>query len=178
MIFLDINDLFNILEEEKNSDKLTKLSTHFIDEVKEKIEELKELVINSKDLGQIKSNIEELDKIRRILLDIFEIRKEKIFNYLKIGEYDMENLLDFEEDLVLGIKKVFREYDDFIRSIFGEEKEEKEKKKRIRVLTALPRFLSANGEEYGPYDKNEIVELPEREANLLISKGMAEELNE
>ena len=177
MISLDINELFNILEEEKTSDKLVKLNPNFIDDLREEIESLKSFVLNSKDLDEISSKIEELEKIKKTLLKILELRKEKIFNYIKIGDYEIENLLDFEEDFVLAIKKAFKEYQHFIDNILTENKKRSDKKK-IRILHSLPRFLSSDGNEYGPYEQGEIIVLPEREANLLISRNMAEEIND
>jgi len=48
------------------------------------------------------------------------------------------------------------------------------KKKRIRVISAIPEFVGLKGETIGPFNKGDVVELDEALADVLIRKGGAE----
>jgi len=54
-------------------------------------------------------------------------------------------------------------------------KEEKEEKfLKIKVLEDLPEIVGADMEDYGPFKKDDIVELPIENANLFIESSKAE----
>ena len=48
------------------------------------------------------------------------------------------------------------------------------KKVKVKFLEYVPRFIGIDEEEYGPFEKGEIAEIPEDNAKLLIEKGYAE----
>ena len=50
--------------------------------------------------------------------------------------------------------------------------------KLIRFLGGIPKFVGPQLEEYGPYSEEDIANLPVEIADVLISKGKAEEINE
>ena len=50
--------------------------------------------------------------------------------------------------------------------------------KIVRIMTPLPSFLGLHGETYGPFDEEDVANLPDRIADILINKGKAEDLND
>jgi DNA replication initiation complex subunit (GINS family) len=52
------------------------------------------------------------------------------------------------------------------------------KTKLIRFLTAVPQFMGEDMKDYGPYEEEDVANVPEGIANLLIEKERAEEINE
>ena len=48
----------------------------------------------------------------------------------------------------------------------------------IRFLYPVPKFVGKNLEQYGPFDKDDIANIPSELAGLLVKKGRAEMLNE
>jgi DNA replication initiation complex subunit (GINS family) len=48
--------------------------------------------------------------------------------------------------------------------------------KRVKFLSQLPKFYGEELEEYGPYDEEDVSELPTQLAELLIKDGKAEEV--
>lgn len=58
-------------------------------------------------------------------------------------------------------------------------KEEIKKDTRlVRFLSAVPKFVGKELEEYGPFEEEDIASLPVEIANVLVNKGRAEEINE
>ncbi|MCF7871513.1 hypothetical protein K9L97_00600 [Candidatus Woesearchaeota archaeon] len=45
----------------------------------------------------------------------------------------------------------------------------------VEILTNLPKFMGLDKKIYGPYNKNDQIELPEELANMLIKKGRAKQ---
>ena len=48
----------------------------------------------------------------------------------------------------------------------------------IRFIHAVPKFIGTELEEYGPYEEEEIANLPNEIANVLIERGRAEKIEE
>lgn len=61
-----------------------------------------------------------------------------------------------------------------------EEKETGEglNKVMVRILKEVPEFVSQNLQELGPYEPESTVEVPEKEAEVLVDKGLAERTNQ
>ena len=50
--------------------------------------------------------------------------------------------------------------------------------KMIRFVNAVPKFVGKELEEYGPFEEEDVANLPTELANVLIEKGRAEEIQE
>lgn len=50
--------------------------------------------------------------------------------------------------------------------------------KLVRFMAFVPKFVGQELEEYGPFEEEDIANLPAEIANILVSKGKAEEINE
>lgn len=57
-------------------------------------------------------------------------------------------------------------------------KEQKKNTRLVRFVHAIPKFVGPELEEYGPFGEEDIANLPKEIANVLISKGNAEEIKE
>ena len=58
------------------------------------------------------------------------------------------------------------------------ELKEKEETKKIRFIHPVPKFLGRNLEKHGPFEADEIANLPKDISDILIRKGRAEEIRE
>jgi len=58
-----------------------------------------------------------------------------------------------------------------------ENTEESQGTKMIRFISPVPKFVGEELEVYGPFEEDDVANLPERIASLLIKKGRAEELS-
>ena len=50
--------------------------------------------------------------------------------------------------------------------------------KLVRLMSHVPKFVGTELEEYGPFEEEDIASLPSEIADILISKGKAEEIRE
>jgi len=48
--------------------------------------------------------------------------------------------------------------------------------KRVRLLVSVPKLIGTELETYGPFEQDQVVRLPNEIANVLITKGSAEEV--
>ena len=54
----------------------------------------------------------------------------------------------------------------------------KKSMKLVRFINAVPKFVGPELEEYGPFQEEDIAKLPVEIAEVLISKGRVEEIEE
>jgi len=59
-----------------------------------------------------------------------------------------------------------------------QKEQEKKQTKLVRFTSTVPKFVGPELEEYGPFSEEDIANLPSEMADVLISKGKAEEINE
>lgn len=94
----------------------------------------------------------------------------ELLNLLNIGrENILENLLNAKlpRKLEAGLKKKPKEINSASKA---------EDNKVVRILNPVPRFIGTNLEVYGPFDQENVVNLPSEIAGLLIKNKKAEEL--
>ena len=148
----------------------------------------------------------QLDNIYKILKELYERREKKIISLAIDKSRTKSNLID--TTALLKEEKVFFDslaglldnYRDAILFTVLNEKlpfmqplEEKDKKPKADFTTALelkkptkllrfmhqvPKFVGTELEEYGPFEEEDIANLPMEIADVLLNKGKAEEIRE
>ncbi|MBI3035222.1 DNA replication complex GINS family protein [Candidatus Woesearchaeota archaeon] len=148
----------------------------------------------------------QLENIYKIIKELYERREKKIINLAldksrtksslidttallkeeKVVFDAIANLLDTYRDAilysVLNEKMPFMDpfalkpKDDFKSAL--ELKKSKKSTKLVRFLGHIPKFAGPELEEYGPFEEEDIANLPAEVADVLISKGKSEEINE
>lgn len=151
-----------------------------------------------------KADVQE-ENLRKILRELYERRERKIINMAvdksraSDSVIDTSSLLHEEKILYENLVKILNSFRQGIlynllsskdvhidlpnthKEVKTDEPEEKPAEKaentikRIKVTEFVPKFVGTDLEEYGPYDNEDIAELPEEIAELLIDKGSAEE---
>lgn len=189
---ITFGELRKIQKNEKREEELTDLSQNFMLNVSE--------YFNSKEETEGRSR--EYRNAERVLEKIISIREDKIVRAAKISANadngSPENLLPFENELFRQLRSAFNEH----RDILEEKKkgngidvdksenetetvEEKEKTNEeeesegyvmIEILSEVPEFMGTDLESYGPFEKGEEVKVPEDNAEILINRGNAEEI--
>jgi len=150
--------------------------------------------------------LSQLQNIKKILKELYEKREKKIIdlalNKAKTGSdiVDLSSLLAQEKKFFDTLVKVFSvNRNEILNKVINakqpslnnniiktkepeqiEKKEETEKeiKKKVKFIHPVPKFLGKDLEVYGPYDEEQITELPKELADILIRKGRAEEIRE
>ena len=92
-----------------------------------------------------------------------------------------ENRLEFERVLLTESTALSKEIteeilEEKIEKIEDEKTVETEDLNTVlvRMLKTIPKFVSSDLKEYGPYEASEIKKLPKKEAELLHTKGFVE----
>jgi len=180
---------------ERNASSLAELSTHFYSELNDLVKEYKEKYEVSHSIEDAKI----LDNIQKIAMDIFERREMKILTKaLKTAHSGLKenNLVEIESDFFNKTVKLIKENkSEFDKALVGNgfvypvsnvldekvglvssEKEESEDLNMVlvRILQNVPKFVLSNGNELGPFESNQIVRLPSKEAHLFAEKNFAE----
>lgn len=150
--------------------------------------------------------IKQLANIKKLVRELYERREKKIVNMALISSrtgslLDDSALLKEEKQLFDSLIEVINQARAgvLLRVLKAERpelgfkqptakvKEAKEEKrdlakkkdtKLVRFLHAVPKFLGKELEVYGPFEEEDVAKLPIEIADVLISKGRAEELKE
>ena len=188
---LTFEKIRDIHRAEKESRKLEKLPDNIMKEAADYIERKQHIK------EKTNTDVYELENIKNIIKDLFEIRERKILNlalYSVRTGLPVENLTKEEEKLfysLVNILKTFREEfldklgnpaamvrmesnGDISKKNGSNDKSEKQKtkKRQIRVVQDIPEFVGTDLKSYS-LKKNDIISLDEKIENLLIKRGLA-----
>ncbi len=177
---------------ERESQALQDLGEDFLEKVKEFIREKKSMIKEGEDpfVKEMNERIrEELRNALKVIDDIMLTRERKVVVHALLSSkkdkatYNLSNMLEHEKKLFFSVleavKRARQEFKDSISS--SQEKREKVKKetsfgkKMVRILENIPSFTWRD-RTYGPFKREDIANLEEELAELLISRGKAEAL--
>jgi DNA replication initiation complex subunit (GINS family) len=194
------NQIFQVWKNERQTRKLLPVSSSIYSKIRQKINELnKDLKNHKPDSISYQTISDRLERLDRILRDLMKIRLHKIIHGLLDDNLVDEGLAIEEKELVKGLQQLFEEHER--RSIHGEtifdlgtgsscqttsgksiRGKEGGELITIRILKDVPEIMdiTAKGEvknTYGPFKKEDIVQLPMIYAKTLIMKNAADELD-
>ncbi len=164
---LNYAKLRELQRKEASSAEISTLEPNFYEEIKKVIEEKKIKAMKGESLLAIK----EYENIKKILLDIEEKRIEKIVFMAMRGKQSSEGLSRGENTFLAEISEVIWKNKKKMNSFWTEKKENI---KRIKILKDITAYKGSDGEIYGPYVGDQLVELPEEEATILLKDNLAE----
>ena len=104
------------------------------------------------------------------------IRKNVLYNILeaKIPDVEKKEAETKEEVNETENKEVREENKEKAGPEPEKEVSEENKSQKIRFLDAVPKFIGKDLEEYGPFEKEDVANLPSEIADVLINKERAE----
>lgn len=200
-VIVSYETLFELLRREKEREALQKLDKEFFMDLVDYLNGQKR-----KDLEQTpeeeRSTEKEIENIKRLIKDLYEKREKKLVNLaldkVRTGSelLDTSPLLDEEKKifelilraLTIGRGKILANIikgalpeeitDQEIKTAKSPQKERIKDTKLLRFLHAVPKFLGKELEEYGPFEEEDVASLPIEIADVLITKGRAEEIDE
>jgi len=200
--------LYEILKREKDMTDLQKLDSNFFNEFviyindKTKLLEKDDSIFSYDEKKKVERQI---DNAKRLIKDIYERREKKaiqvalIKSRTKSNVMDTSTFLDHEKkfyEQIVKILDVFRgsivdkimsgdtplDIKTEIQETQQKQEPKKEEKKQItklvRFMHAVPKFVGKELEEYGPYEEEDVANLPIEIAEILISKERVEEIKE
>jgi DNA replication initiation complex subunit (GINS family) len=89
-----------------------------------------------------------------------------------------DNIVQLEELFYNSLTKLFAENRDEVFQPAASKPTKQTlvvNKIKVRIMRPLPSIVASDLNEYGPFNGGEVVELPEENARVLITQGIAEE---
>jgi len=179
---LDYDELRKIYRLEKNSSRLAEVDEDFFDSLRDFFEEQKKDYLRSlNDLSSTKAK--SFSNLKKIVSEIFSIREKKLLNKALIssrtGEFEEEKMAVQESRTVNQLYETLNKHQNFLDEIFSLKKGKQSTSKTVgnisvKVLQNVPAFMGADMKEYGPFEKDKKVGVPEKIASLLVSRKLAE----
>ena len=194
---MDYEELRRIQRMERNSPGLAQLPGNFYSQLAEYINSL---ISDYKKTGSA-DEIRKMENSVRTAKDIFQRRTQKIIlSALRQNEKAHVQLVEIEQEYYKRIQdSISQMNDEFENVLVGErpftgssaaqeaakaigtisaldDEEQSLNTVLVRILKEVPKFVSSEMQEYGPYDAREIVKIPQKEADLLLGNGFAEKV--
>ena len=206
-IVITYETLFELLKRERERTDLQKLEPSFFSDTIAYIKDKKKIIEAKSDsvfaIEERKKTERQLENICKILKELYERREKKIISIALDKSRTKSNLIDTtallkEEkvvfDALTGLLDIYRdailysvlnERMPFMQPIEEKPKEDfktalelKKSTKLVRFTNPVPKFIGTELEEYGPFEAEDIANLPAEIADVLISKSKAEEIKE
>jgi len=200
-VMITYETLYELLRKEKFRQELQKLDENFFKDVINYLEEKKTILQSQEKKDSIfaPSNIQktrkQLDNLQKIIKEFYERRETKIIQLAVFSSrtnstiQDYSAMLEEEKELYKSIVDELNSFrSSILKSLLQGKMPQKGKKKQqiqeqpatetklIRFLQAIPQFVGDDLEVYGPFEAEDISNLPVRVAEVLIKNNRAEEL--
>jgi len=179
---IDYDELSKIYRLETKSPKLTKLNPSFYKELKKFITQEKSKYVSAiENLSQV--DLKKFETLKQTVNKIREIRLKKCLNlcltYSRTKDFSEDNLIDFEIDFVKDILKLLDKQAEYTDGLFGSKAKNADKQSnliKVIALSNIPSFIGSDMKEYGPFDKDNICEIPENIFTILFSKNIVKKI--
>lgn len=180
---LDYDELRKIYRLEKNNSGLAEVDEDFFNSVQEFFEDQKKDYLRS--LNDLQSSkAKSFTNLRKIISEIVNTREKKLLNMALIasrtGELEANQISMQETETLAQLMVVLNKHQQMLDKIFGTKpgnnasKQDKIGKISLKIMQSVPAFMGADMKEYGPFEKEKKVAVPEKIASLLISRKLAE----
>lgn len=199
-IIITYETLYEILRKEKYRQELQKLPDSFLYDVVKYVTEKTAILESQKSKEsifarkEIEATQKQLQNLKRIIKEIYERRETKIIQLATYASRsdlkakEIENMLPEELKFYECLKDNLNHFKKGILTSMLEGKipeveEPKELKtqkkqenllKRIRFIYPVPSFIGTDLQTYGPFEREDIANMPSKIAHLLIKKQRAE----
>ncbi len=205
-IIITYETLYDLLRREKNRAELQKLPDNFLNDLinylnkKQEIlesQEKKKSIFTSTEVHKTRKQIE---SIQRIIKELYERRESKIIqsslisSRTSINTEETASMLPEEQEFYKILTKNLDHYRENVlyklssgqlpnidipkskpKDLKTNEKPIKTAKK-LKMLCDIPKFLGVDMESYGPFNNEQIIEIPNETADFLIKQEKAEEI--
>ncbi|MFH0978425.1 MAG: hypothetical protein V1837_03930 [Candidatus Woesearchaeota archaeon] len=184
-ITITYETLFELRRLEKNREELQTLSSTFLDDLAKYINE-KQIVLSQGGMFVSDRDKNLLEQVKGLTRQLYELRERKIIslavNKSRTGSsiIDTSALLKHEKeffDQMVGLLDKSREtiLKPLLEGYQAKPEEEIRKETRlVRFLTPVPKFVGEQLEVYGPFEEEDVANLPTAIADVLITKGRAQ----
>jgi len=184
---LSYDEIRRIHRLEKNNSKLVELEEDFLESLIAFLKEEKKDYLNSlKEMNF--SRDRDFINLKKMIEEVFSLREKKVLGMALIAsrtdEFDEKNMFLEERKFFRTLLALMKKNREALQETFlvgSQKKEEKKVKKEeivsVKILSDVPSFIGTDMKEYGPYKKNEVIEIPSKIAKLFVLRklGVKEE---
>lgn len=182
---IDYDELRKIYRLEVKSPKLTKLNPDFYKELKKFLTDERKKYTQEIEESFSPAVIKKFETLKKMIEKIREIRTKKCLNlclmYSRTNNFEEEGLIDFEIDFAKGIIKLIDKQNEHSENIFGMSKKSKKQENqnlvKVEFLEKVPAFIGSDLKEYGPFEKEDIFEIPEDMLKVLESRNLIKRID-
>lgn len=195
-ITITYDTIYEILRLEKTRKEIQELNRDFFQNLLSYIKE-KQYILETQQKDSIFSKEfektqKQLQNIKKMLKELYERRESKIIQQALYSSRSQEkpvpnNLLAEEKELLISITHLLNKYrkeilfnllKNKLPEITKEEQitEKPRENKLIRLTHPLPKFVGDDLNVYGPSEEEDILHLPEKVANVIISRNRGKEI--
>ena len=192
--------LYDLLRKEKVSGELQALDKGFLEKMLNYLKEKQKLLESHEKKASftidIKKAQKELENIRRMFRELYERREHKLLTLAAFDSrsksQDTRNMLEEEKRMFTEIVSALDFYRSGIvesilslnqpsleqapKSIKTESLPPQGANKLIRFTNPVPKFVDSNLNVYGPYEQEDVANVPKKIADILIKNQRAEEI--
>ena len=179
---LSYDEVRRIHRLEKNSSKLVAVEQEFYSYLSEFISgEKKEYLDSLQDFSSTKSR--DFTNLKKMVEEIFALREKKILTMSLVASrtdsVDETHMALQEKKMFHEILSSIRKHNKLLQELFSNSSKKGTSKKdlnnlSVEILSDIPSFVGTDMEEYGPFKKGDVLELPVKIAKLLSERKLAE----
>ena len=168
---LNYNDVQGIYRNEKNAPALQHVSDNFYRELQEFLSQLEE---------------EHREYMGKLVDEIIDRRRNKVLmQAMRTADSPPLNATPEEVKLYGEVVRVLARYTEgrgqareegTVEEERVEVKEQVSGMVKIRILKPIPAIIGVDSKHYGPFEEGQEIEIPRETANILLGKGIAEEV--
>jgi len=177
---LSYEEIRRIHRLEKNTSQLVQVEPDFYNELHQFLASEKQAYLKSLKNFSVSSS-RDFANLKKMVEEIFSIREKKILNKALAGartnEYNEEHLAQQETKMFRKSIEMLKEYRKMLDEMFNDESSKAESSKdlnnlSVRILSDIPAFIGSDMKEYGPFSKDDVVEVPFHIGKLLGSRNL------
>ena len=178
---LSYEEIRRIHRLEKNTSQLVQVEPEFYNELHAFLASEKQAYLKSLKNFSI-SNSRDFTNLKKMVEEIFSIREKKILNKALVAartnEYNEEHLAQQETKMFRKSMDMLKEYRKILDEMFeaeglsGKDSSKDLNNLSVKILSDIPAFIGSDMKEYGPYTKDDVVELPLHIGKLLGSRNL------
>ena len=178
--------VYELLRIEKSRNELQRLDKDFFQKVARYLEE-KNLILSSlKEKSteiEVKKTERQLESFKKILRELYERRERKTLDLALFcsrtekNSPEIKSMLSEEKDLFEKVLETLnKSKTQFLPKLEGKKTETFKNTILVRFLHSVPKFIGSDEHIYGPYENEDIANLPSDIAQLLVQKNRVEEI--
>jgi len=180
---LSYDELRRIYRLEKNTSKLVEVDDDFFEKLNAFMKVEKEEYLKSlRDLSSSKAR--NFSNLKKMVQEIFALREKKLLNRALVssrtGDLSMRKVSAEEKQAFRELLKIIALHRKSLPEIFDGDTLKisdiaADSDSLFRIMKDVPAFVGTDMKEYGPFSKGEVIPLPQKIAELLLSRKLAAE---